>query len=420
MKNNSNLKKYLFLIFIVINISSETTYLEYDLISNKPYLNPLSIISKDNKCQIYIPSLFNPIPLIKNGIYEETTSLHQDVIISNPIMERIQYDIYQGSLTDYNIDIIFGIRRDTDTDICYFGLSSGLQESVDLKDKNNTLEYLKINNQIDEKKFSIDKWDLNLLDQNMIKSKLYLGYSHKDFNSQNKKYIGTCENIKEDTFWGCYFKQMIFNNFIIPLKKSEEEDYKIFFSSEDYTIKFPESFINTFLKDSNSSCTFDSLNSKTICKNEFKEDLFIPLTLSNDNMDITLEIDSSKRFDSDKDQESIDMIFDVEIDYIIFPLKMFKNFHIQFDADNNIIKFYSTNKNILHVKIKDEPQQENNSSSALTVFLVILIIILLLGLGFGILFFIKKRRNGKSEEINKFTKFEDEDDFKNMQEKKIY
>ena len=45
----------------------------------------------------------------------------------------------------------------------------------------------------------MDRWDLNS-EQNLIKSKLYLGYTHKDFDPKNKEYIGTCENIKEDNF----------------------------------------------------------------------------------------------------------------------------------------------------------------------------------------------------------------------------
>ena len=419
MKNNPNLEKYLFLIFIVINISSEKI-LEYDIISSKTDLKPLYINSKDNICPKYIPSLFNPLPLVNNGDYDGVFPQYSKIQISNPIIEESLFYIYLGNVIDNNIEIIFGMKNDyVDLEDCYFGLSLGLQESEELKDSNNTLDYLKNNNQIEEKKFSLDKWDLNS-QQNII-SKLYLGYNHKDFNSQNSKYIGTCQKTKEDSYWGCYFKQMIFNNTIIPLNKSDGEDYKIYFSSEDYTIKFPKEFKEIFVKTSDDSCTYDKKHSKVTCKDWFKEDYFIPLTLSNDNMDITLEIDSSRRFKSDDEQEedSANMSFDENIDYIIFPLIMFKNFHIQFDADKNIIRFYSTNKNILNVKIK-EPEQENNSSSALTIFLVILIIILLLGLGFGIFFYIKKRRSGNSQEINKFTKFEDEDDFKNMQEKKIY
>ena len=419
MKINSNLaKNYLFLIFIVINIPSGTILFEFDMISNKTDLKPLSIISKDNICSTYIPSLFSPIPLVKKDDYRSLFPQFYFIEILNPIIDACEYDIYSGNLLDDNIKLFLGVKTVFDEiDDCYFGLSSGLQKSIKLKEGNSTLEYLKNTNQIDEKKFSLDKWDL-YSDQSKIKSKLYFGFSHKDFNSQNAKYIGTCQNIKEDSYWGCYFKQMIFNNTEIPLNKSDNEDYKIYFSSEDYTIKFPKDFKDIFIKPSDDSCKYDQKHSKITCKDWFKEDFFIPLTLSNDNMDITLEIDSSKRFNSDEDN-SISMSFDEDIDYIIFPLKMFKNFHIQFDADKNIIRFYSTNKNILNVKIK-EPEQENNSSSALTIFLVILIIILLLGLGFGIFYYFKKRRNGNSQEINKFTKFEDEDDFKNMQEKKIY
>ena len=205
---------------------------------------------------------------------------------------------------------------------------------------------------------------------------------------------------------------MLFNNTIIPLNKSDDQNYKIYFASEDYIIRFPKIFKDILLKASDDSCTYENKQKKMICNDWFKKDSFIPLTLSNDNMDITLEIDNSKRYKADGDQNSIDMIFSEDIENIIFPLKMLKNFHIQFDAEENIIRFYSTDKNILDVKINDS-QQENNSSYALTVFLVIIIIIILLGLGFGIFYYIKKRKSGNSTEINKFTKFEDEDDFKN-------
>ena len=411
---------YLFLIYTIINISSETNILEYPLISDisDSDLKPLSITSNDILCPTYIPSLFNPIPLVKNGDYPGPKYLYYSVKIENPIMDESEYEIYKYKLLDNNIEVVFGKDMDNSLDKCYFGLSSGLKEDINLK--NNTLDHLKITNQITEKKFSLEKWDL-ITNPNKIISKFYLGYNHKDFNSKNKNYIGTCQNIKEDTFWGCYFKEMIFNNISIPLKKSEEEDYKIYFSSEDYTIKFPKEFQDLFEKASNGSCQYNAGESKTFCKDWFKEkDSIIPLKLSNDNMDITLEIDNLKRFNSEAEQDSINMIFKKEFEYIIFPLIMFKNFHIQFDADDNIIRFYSTDKNILHVKVKDL-QPDNNSSSALTVFLVILIILLLLGLGFGILYCIIKRRNGDSKEINKFTKFEDEEeDFKNMKEKKIY
>ena len=418
MKNNAI---YLFLIFTIINISSEENKFEYETISiiSNSDLNPLSFNSQDKICSTYIPSLFNPIPLVRYGDYDGPTPLHYKINIFNPILEEIEFKIYNYNLLDNNININFGVCNDKTLDECYFGLSSGLPKDIELQ--NNTLDHLKITNQITEKKFSLDKWEL-LLDKNMIKSRLYLGYNHLDFNSQNKNYIGTCQNIKEDSFWGCYFKEMIFNNTAIPLNKSDEEDYKIYFSSEDYTIIFPKEFQDKFEKASNGSCTYNAGEKKTFCRDFFKKDYIIPLTLSNDNMDITLEIDYLKRFNSEAEQDSINMVFIKDIDYIIFPLIMLKNFHIQFDADSNIIRFYSRDKKILHVKIKEPEPEPENSSSALTIFLVILIILLLLGLVFGIFVFLKKIKNDDSKEINKFQKFEedDNDDFKKLKEKKIY
>ena len=419
MKNNTNLKKYLYLfLFIsIIDIAFGKILHEFDISSsfnktNKD-LEPLSFISSDQICPTYIPSLFSPISLVKYGEYSKVFPQDYYITIDNPVIEESRYEVYIGNLTDNNIKTYFGIKQTMTDEKCYFGLSSKFPE-IEAKYKDTTLDYLKNTNQIDEKKFSLDKWDLNW-EENIIRSKLYLGYNHKDFDSQNKKYIGTCENIKEDTYWGCYFDQMIFNNVKIPLNKEYEEYYKIYFSSEDYVIRFPDDFKDIFFNVTNGSCQYNTLKKITTCTGFFKEEFFIPLTLSNDNMDITLEIDSLKRFNSDDsvEQDSIRMIFDEEIDYIIFPLKMFKNFHTQFDADSNMIKFYSTDKNILHVKINEPEEDENSSSTALIVFFIIITIIILIALGFGIFYFIKIKGKDNSKEINKFTKYDDEDDFKN-------
>lgn len=421
MKNNSSLTKYFYLFFIlnIINITFEKTEFDIEIFTNKTRLTPLYFNSTDVMCPSYIPSLFNSLPLVKNGEYAEITKQHYSVIVENYVMKPRECYIYIGNVSNNIFRTYFGMNKAQSYADCYFGLSSGFSygpKEGEMKDKNTTLDYLKITKIIDEKKFSFDKWDLN--DPDYIKSKIHLGYSHNDFSSKNTKYIGTCEIFKEDNYWGCYFKQMIFNNQQISLKKTDGNYYKIYFSSEIYEIKFPDDFREYIIN--NGTCNFDPLTEMTTCKGLFKEDLFVPLKLSNDNMDITLEVDSLKRFNSWKsyDQDLIKINFDENIDYIIFPLSMFKNFHIQFDQDNNIVKFYSTDKNILHVKNKDPPKEEG--SNVLTVFIVILIIILILGLGYGVFRFIRYKKDADSREINKFTRFEDEDDFKNNMDKKVF
>ena len=103
---------------------------------------------------------------------------------------------------------------------------------------------------------------------------------------------------------------------------------------------------------------------------------------------------------------------------------MFKNFHVQFDLDNNQISFFSNDTSILEIK-KDEPQPtqytdepENTSepkpddgpSAGLIVFLVILGILIIGGLGYGgFLFWKKKHIPDLEKRFNKYSKFEDED-----------
>ena len=149
----------------------------------------------------------------------------------------------------------------------------------------------------------------------------------------------------------------------------------------------------------------------------FNEKNFASISLIDDNMNITIQIDSIIRFsnknDSEKDKTRIQF---QDINYFIFPLIMFKNFHIQFNADNDIISFYTTDKSILQLIQKTE----ENSSNGLKVFLIILIILIIIALLFGIFVFLSKRKGSVQKSINKYNKFEDEDNFQNMNEKRVF
>ena len=69
-------------------------------------------------------------------------------------------------------------------------------------------------------------------------------------------------------------------------------------------------------------------------------------------------------------------------------LMMFKNFHVQFDGDNNIISFYTNDPSILKIKEIDKGE----ISSFLIIIIVIAIIFIVLFIGFIVYRFIKKKR----------------------------
>ena len=63
--------------------------------------------------------------------------------------------------------------------------------------------------------------------------------------------------------------------------------------------------------------------------------------------------DNVKRYHLNEDVKDINTKIQFKNnEYFIFPLIMFKNFHVQFDGEANIISFYTTNKDILEVKKK--------------------------------------------------------------------
>ena len=257
-----------------------------------------------------------------------------------------------------------------------------------------------------------------------MKTTLYLGDTHENFKTNRKEgIIGTCKTNKLDLFWGCKFNQMSYNGKSIDLKNEAGNIYQIYFSSEDYNIIFPISFKDNFETITNGQCKYyeDVMSSKdsyVYCDNMFNESQYVLLNLINDDINITIQIDNVNRYNNGKAENNRTRIKYKDIDYFILPLIMFKQFHVQFDADKELISFYTTDKSIL--KKRKEENKKDSGNTGLTIFLVIFIIILILGLLYLAFLFIKKRRNSIEKNINKYNKFDEDDNFQNMNEKRVF
>jgi hypothetical protein len=275
-----------------------------------------------------------------------------------------------------------------------------------MEEENTILDDLKAKNVIKEKIFSFDIWNLNTEQPN---TKFYLGESHDVFNS-NSEAIGSCKNYPNDNLWGCSFKKMLFNNLNIPLTNGTDL-YKIYFSSETHNLVFPRDLEKAFL--SNNSCSWDNENNLK-CEGFFDKSNYAPLQLTeaNEKFIITGQVDNFARFsENQKKQKDYARILLDDIGYIILPLTVFKEFHIQFNAENNLIRFYTENSEILKVN-----ERRKEKSSGLTVLIIILIILIILGLGFGAYWLIIKRQKTEKN-INQFSKFEDEESYQSMNDK---
>ena len=218
---------------------------------------------------------------------------------------------------------------------CLFGLD--YSEVLYKKQNLNTIANL-LPKQIEKNIFSFGKWDLTK--QDFIYSKFYIGDSHENFIGD----VGTCNIQNKTNYYGCIFNDFIFINETYSLFNNNEP-YIIYFSSEFNKIYFPKSFQNKI-----KNCYLQKKNSEFICE-ELKNKNYIPLKLRNDNMNITLEVDKINRFyDYSTESNYVTNILFHDEDYIIFPLTMFKNFHIQFDVEKKIISFFTNDTNILELK----------------------------------------------------------------------
>ena len=426
---NFKKQKELILICFLINIIFSNPQYETFNISipfDDSHLDALyisDIYSSINKslCDNWIPSLRMPILLTKPDVEMKLLikDMNYDFLLEIPLFnEKVYVHLYLYTIFD-KYEIYLGrIKQAEDINQCYFGLSSGFGYFLLKEEKRINLNYLSNTTNNFKKIFSFDKWILNK-DLNLINTTLYFGDKHENFNNSNNGIIGSCTSDKNAPFWGCEFKKIGFNDSFEELKTINDTYYKIYFSSENHQIVIPTKFKPQF--ENITKCKEDLDSKEVFCDNFVEDQEFFQIKLMDDNMIISIEIDNLNRYINKKEdsQKKKTRIIYEDNDFFIFPLIMFKNFHVQFDANNYNISFYTTDNSILEI-IKKEKNKKKKGSSAGTVFLVIIIIILIIALLFGIFWLIKKKRNSIESNINKYNKFEDEENFKDMNEKRVF
>ena len=284
------------------------------------------------------------------------------------------------------------------------------------------LSDLKKNQNIQNAIFSFDKWSL---EGDLLKTTFYFGDAHEKFTlNEEKGIIGSCKAIKSDLYWGCFFDYLSFNGKEEALKNDTHDYSKIFFSSEIYDIIIPNEFKTNFDNLTNKKCFYgephlDEQEYTTSC-NIFNDTLeYASIELINEDMNITIQIDSLSRYNQGGYLKNMTRIRFLDVQSFIFPLIMFKNFHIQFNDEKDLISFYTEDSTILKVKKEDKKSNDKGSSNGLIAFLIIFIILLVLVIAFGI-FWLIKRKSSIEKNINKYNKFDEDDNFQNMNEKRVF
>lgn len=427
MKNNF----FLFLIVYTINISliennNSIFQIKISKLSTELEAFHIDTERQDKFCKQWVPSLLSPILVIPSIPDELPFELEDTCNINSPLFDdTFSANLYNFSFLDPQYNVTLAKEKiSKNVDKCYFGLSNRLDGYVLKENKiilNDILNQLKNNKEINEKIFTFDKWNLN--NDNFITSNLYFGQTNDNFKS-GKGIIGSCESDINDRFWGCSFINMSLNDTVVELRNdTTNETYKIYFTSENHNIIIPNYFKDKFDELTNYSCSFDSIEpdekENELSCSLFGKDDYFTIKLINGIMNITIEIDNLNSYTSNNDKKNKTRIRFEENDFFIFPLIMFKKFDIQFDAEKNLISFYTTDESILEVE-KQKKKDKKESSTGLKIFLAILIIFLILGLVFAIFWFLKKRRGSIEKNINKYNKFEDEENFQDMNVKRVF
>ena len=411
----------LIFIFNMIILVSNKNYTELDLklkLSLEDNDLPLYFETFD-ACGYWVPSLFSPISLINDKIdVGNYTYKLVSVKIQNPASikhknRELEMLVYTGNISNYE-KVYLAKSTETWPTNCQFALGYSDIFPNDIGKNYNSIKNLISENKIEKFIFSFGIWKET---DNEINSKLYIGESHENFLEKN---VGTCNNTN-GSYWGCNFDEFTFMNETIPLiNNASNNSYNIYFSSEFTKIYFPESFKEKFEK----VCTLKkTLVELLICNTDTKEK-YLPMKLRNDNMNITIEVDYIKRYYDYSEEGNVTNIFFHKEDYIIFPLSMFKNFHVQFDLDKNLISFFSNDTTLLEVKKEiiipnntDNPPKSDDTEPPKGIssgVIIIIIIVVVIVVGLALFFLIKYTKccnrsgyNKLAEDINKDDKLND-------------
>ena len=416
---------YFFLVFNIYITNINSNYTEIDLTLKKfelDYELPLYIKTNDT-CTKWVPALFSPLLIINSAINDEDyANQNRAIFLQNPASIKkekgsLEMKLYRGDVSIFQ-DINIAKTKTNWPNNCQFGLGYSDVFPEGSSKNFNALKNLILTHQIEKNIFSFGKWDI---DNEFFKSKLYIGDAHENFLQEN---VGNCKIMNDSGYFGCIFDDFIFLNKTYSLiNEQNNKPYIIYFSSEFNTIYFPKNFENKILEKCHKK---EDPFLKITCE-ELQGKDYLTLKLRSNNMNISLEVDNLKRYYDVSDDGWSNILFhDPGIDYIIFPLTMLKNFHVQFDIENNNISFYSNDTSILELPKKIDPkpnpepetqpsQEPENTpgdgvSLGLIIFLSILGILLIGGLGYGgFLIWKKNQKPDLEKNFNKYSKFDDED-----------
>ena len=284
-------------------------------------------------------------------------------------MLKLTSEDKEVSIDDIIVYITDGARCSNEKATNSLGLAYSVGKNVNSKgfeESESTLERIK--NSLGVKKiFSIKPWEKTKSgNKSKFSSKLYLGEAHSDF--QDESNVGSCAIADQSSpFWNCQFSQMTLNNKNFSLiNEKTEKPYEVRFIVENYKIVFPKTFkskLGVKYSETGSKCYIDTETKKTellLCEQMTEDDEeTIPITFINadETMKIKGEIDSENFLSSWSTKITTafptNIYFD-DIDYIIMPLSVFKQFHVLFDAENNKISFFSEDKSLLKLIEKKE------------------------------------------------------------------
>ena len=312
-------------------------------------------------------------------------------------------DNKEVKIDDTTVFTIDNERKSDESVINSLGLAYSVVSGVNSKGfetSDSALELLKKNLNI-KKIFSINKWErIAYKQKSKFSSILYLGEQHTDFLDESN--VGSCPIANtESPFWNCQFSQMTINNVNISLTNEKtEKPYEIRFIIESKNIVFPKKFKDSIAitySSTGSKCYFDSTTKSKellLCQKMTEDDDdTIPITFidAEETMKIRGEIDNENLLSDWGNNVTsafpTNVYFD-NIDYIVMPLTVFKQFHVLFDGENNKISFFSEDKSLLKLIEKEQDKGGEEETDNLSYFknhifttiLILAIVCLVIGL----------------------------------------
>ena len=331
-----------------INLGGQEFSVVLDTGSINLWVAKINSTNKDNKGNPYnITNKYDPTESVSSSSTTETFEIQY----GTGSTKGNYYCDFGSFISGAVYNLIFGAATETVFDVKGAHGIMGLAREYSRYDY-SAIWTLKAKKYIQSKSFSFKYYDNNHVE-------MYIGGEHSDFS--DTKHTATCQLLHKSVYdhllWTCklyHFGLIDHNDETKSLNISC--GFNFLFDTGSNVMRFPKETLNSMKSQlADYDCT--SIEKSSVeyikCKEDNLPDIFIEVG----NHTLILKSNEEGLYSSSSDGYKQLNIQFMKVDIALIGQPFFRIFHTKFDHENKLLKFYSTNENIMKYT-SDKPNDD--------------------------------------------------------------